>query len=288
MVAIGDYVRAGSVAEILAVIDRSPIPARLIGGGTDLLAKLDRQSSDRVVVVDVSDVQELAGIGLADGGLRIGAATKLADIENCDLLRGAWCVLADAAVQIGSPQIRNLATLGGNICNASPAADTVPPLLVLDARAEVISSKGRRTLPLAEFFAGPGATVLNGSEVLAAIYLPEPPPGAAATYLKHSPRRAMDLAVVGVAALLAPANGRLEARIALGAVAPTPLRAREAEARLAHAAYIDDGVISDVARLAAREANPISDVRASAEYRSAMVETLTGRALRHLLARFQQ
>lgn len=284
MVTIGDYRRVRSVDEILAVFTSSSHPARVLAGGTDLLTRLETDSPDRILVVDIGDVSELAGISSTGSGLRIGAATKLADIENSELLDGLWQVLARSAAQVGSPQIRNLATIGGNICNASPAADTVPPLLVLDAEVELISPRGVRKVPLVDFFVGPGKSILSEDEFLASILLPEPPPGALATYLKHSPRRAMDLAVVGVGVLLARMDGRSEARIALGAVAPIPLRATHAESLLAEARQLNDPVIKQAARLAAQEAKPISDVRASAEYRTAMIEALVGRALRQLAA----
>ena len=285
MVAIRDYVRAGSVGDIFEAYEKSPVPVRVIAGGTDLLAKLQPGAPDGVLVVDITCVAELNGISPLEGGLRIGAATKLADVENSAYLTGPWAVLRAGAGRVGSPQIRNLATLGGNICNASPAADTVPPLLVLDARAEILSKRGRREVTLAGFFLGPGRTALAADEILASVFIPEQPPEAVATYLKHSPRRAMDLSVVGVGVLLARSAGKLTARIALGAVAPTPLRAGEAEGALAEAGRVDDLTIAEAARLAALVAVPIGDLRASAEYRTAMVRALTSRALHQLSAK---
>lgn len=283
MPAIVDYVRPSSVQEALSVLETASAPVRVIAGGTDLLTRVRPDAPDPVVALDISALAELAGIEREAEGLRIGAATKLADVASSDLLTGVWQVLACGAGQVGSPQIRNLATIGGNVCNASPAADTIPCLLILGAEAEAVSPRGRRRIALDEFFLGPGRTVLAKDEILAAVYIPEPWPGAVATYLKHSPRRAMDLAVVGVGVLLArTAAGRFEVRIALGAVAPTPLRATGAEALLREAARLDDTVIHEAARLAAQAAVPIDDVRASAEYRTEMVRTLTARALRRL------
>jgi carbon-monoxide dehydrogenase medium subunit len=239
-----------------------------------------------VLALDVTDLPELVGIERTAEGLRIGAATRLADIAASDLLSGVWRVLALGAGQVGSPQIRNLATIGGNVCNASPAADTIPCLLILDAQAEAISPRGHRRLPVAELFVGPGKTVLANDELLGALILPNPLPGALATYIKHSPRRAMDLAVVGVGVLLARARagGPIEARIALGAVAPTPVRATGAESFLREAAHLDKAAIEQAALLAAQAIVPISDVRASAEYRTEMVRALTARALHQLSA----
>lgn len=284
MVTVSDYIRIGSVDELLALFKESNGAVRLIAGGTDLLTRIEPDADERVLVADIADVSELIGLQSTAEGLRIGAATKLADLENSDLLNGVLGVLVEGAAQVGSPQIRNLATIGGNICNASPAADTVPPLLLLDAKAEIVSPQGARTVPLNEFFVGPGQTVMDANEFLAALIIPTQPEGAVATYIKQSPRRAMDLAVVGVGALLARQDKGLKARIALGAVAPTPLRAVQAEGLLEEAAELSDKTISQAAGLAAQKAAPISDVRASAGYRKEMVRALTERALHQLAA----
>jgi CO/xanthine dehydrogenase FAD-binding subunit len=279
MSVIREYVRASSIEDVVAALRGASLPAQVLAGGTDLLTKLGRGSPEPVVTVDICAVHELTQIETTADGLRIGAATKLADIERSNALTGVWRVLAEGAAKVGSSQVRNLATLGGNICNASPAADTIPPLLVLEAQVETVSPRGRRMMRLVDFFAGPGRTVLEKDEMLAFLHIPRPPDGASATYLKHSPRRAMDLAVVGVAVLLVPSNGRLEARIALGAVSPTPMRASAAEQLLATSARMSDEVIAHAARLAAEAAAPISDIRASAPYRREMVRVLTERAL---------
>jgi carbon-monoxide dehydrogenase medium subunit len=284
MVTIGDYVRIRSVDELLALFKAANGPVRIIAGGTDLLTRIEPDSGQRVLVADISDVSELAGLEATDGFLRIGAATKLADIEGSELLGGVLNVLACGASLVGSPQIRHLATIGGNVCNASPAADTIPPLLILDAQAELVSPRGVRTMPLNEFFVGPGQTAMQDGEFLAALTITTPPEGAVATYLKQSPRRAMDLAVVGVGALLAREGGSLKARIALGAVAPTPLRAVEAEKLIERAPELEETTIAQAADLAAQAVTPIDDVRASAEYRREMIRALTERALGQLAA----
>jgi carbon-monoxide dehydrogenase medium subunit len=284
MFTIGEYLRPGSVDEIWEAFGRATYPIRLLAGGTDLLPKIEPEALAMVSAVDLSNIPELTGIEATAQGLRIGAATRLADVEQSALLGGAWQVLAAAAGQVGSTQIRNLATLGGNVCNASPAADTACPLLVLGAEAEILSPQGRRVLPLSEFWLAPGKTVLGQDELLAALCVPTPPAGAVATYVKHSPRRAMDLAVVGVAVLLARQDGWLDARVALGAVTPTPIRAHAAEQRLRAAPDLGDGPLGEAARLAAGAARPIDDIRASAEYRVQMVRVLCERALRQAAA----
>ncbi|MDH3771052.1 MAG: FAD binding domain-containing protein, partial [Nitrospirota bacterium] len=188
-------------------------------------------------------------------------------------------VLADGASVVAGPQIRNLATLGGNVCNASPSADCIPPLLVLNARAELRSAEGQRSVPLDEFFVGPGQTVLDPGEVLASLELPWPATGSVASYSKVSPRQAMDLAVVGVAVALAKVDGELVTRIALGAVAPTPLRAPAAEDYVRSVGRLDESVAAEAGRLAEEAVSPIDDVRGSARYRRAMVRRVVTRDL---------
>jgi carbon-monoxide dehydrogenase medium subunit len=176
-------------------------------------------------------------------------------------------------------QIRNLATVAGNICRASPSADTIPILVALRAEARLAGPAGERVVPLESFFTGPGRTVLGRDELLTEIRVPPPSPGAGAAYIKHSPRRAMDLAVVGVAVAVMM-DGLLccDARIVLGAVAPIPLRAQLAEQALI-GQEATSALAEQAGRLAASEAQPISDVRGSAGYRRAMVALLTKRAV---------
>ena len=286
MTAIQSYIRVGSIQQALAQMQQAAPGgnARLLAGGTDLLPQVHGGRIGDIILVDVSDVPELQGIRPDGDVLRIGAATKLADIVRSPFLTGGLRVLADSAAQVGSVQIRHLATLGGNLCNASPSADTAPALLALDAVAAIVSPAGERLVPLEHFFLGPGRTALQSGELLVAILLPEHWREGAATYLKHAPRNAMDLAVVGIAASFSrKPNGLPEVRLALGAVAPTPIRARRAEAQLLSAPALDERAIREAAACAAGETNPISDVRASAAYRRAMAELLVARALRTVL-----
>lgn len=183
---------------------------------------------------------------------------------------------------MASMQIRNLATIGGNLCNAAPSADLAPPLIALEGTAVIAGPDGERRILLDQFFLGPGQTALAPGELLVAVELPVPHPRAAAVYLKNSPRRAMDIAVVGVAAAIAWLDRRCEVvRIVLGAVAPTPLRARRAE-NLLLGQEISQERVAEAARTAAQEAQPIDDVRGSAWYRRRMVDVLVRRALLQL------
>lgn len=285
MMKIKDYIRAHTTAEVVELLKRYQ-PARVLAGGTDLL--LNGQDNDQgFTIIDLGDIAELTTIETKDNGIRIGAAAKLNDIVQSSLIRGALECLVQGASEVGSIQIRNLASLGGNLCNAAPSADTAAPLLVLDAQAEIVSRIGRRTMPLSDFFLGPGKTALDQGEILEAIFIPSPPSRAVSLYLKHTARKAMDLAIAGVAVLLTHDGEHFDARIALAAVAPTPIRATEAEASIAGAKSLDNSMIQAAARLAVKQAAPISDVRASAEYRRAIIQTLTSRALQQAFERLR-
>ena len=200
-------------------------------------------------------------------------------------IRQDYTALAMGAGLIGSVQIQNMATVGGNICNASPSADTAPGLLASGAQVVLASAMGERSLPLEAFFLGPGKTALQPGELLVRLELPIPPAHCGSFYLRHTPRARMDLAFVGVAAAvqLSETGEICSARIALGAVAPTPLRAYRAEQRLA-GCQPDAALINEAALLAAAEARPIDDLRASADFRRHLVQVLTRRALEGAIA----
>jgi len=273
-------VKASTIEEALRAITNGPAPTGILAGGTDLL--LQQQHGKKQAcksLVDITDVRELTQITKESDGLRIGAAVKLADIEQSELVKNFSPVLVEGAGEVGSLQIRNLATIGGNICNASPSADTIPPLLALDAQLSIVSSRGEREISLDKFFKGPGVTVLKEDELLASIFIPAPEQPAKGTYIKLKAREALDLAFVGVAVLVTGS----QVRIALGAVAPTPLRAIKAEKLLMDSAVKDIAAVRKAAEAAAEEISPISDVRASAEYRREMTRTLTERALARVL-----
>jgi len=199
---------------------------------------------------------------------------------ECDAgVRAGYPALAESAALVGSVQVRNLATVGGNLCNAAPSADMAPPLLALDAEAVIAGRRGRRAVPLAEFFLGVRRTVLAPDELLVDIRVPRPGPRSGGSYLRHTPRRELDIAVVGVASQLTLADGRCaKARIALAAVAPTPLRAREAEQAL-EGRPISPEALAGAATLATEAVRPISDQRGSAEFRRHLVRVLTRRTL---------
>jgi len=225
----------------------------------------------------------------ANGTLVFGAALTISQITSHKSVCQHYGALADGAMVIGSVQIRNMATVGGNICNASPSADTAPGLLVLGAQAVLASQSGQRIISLDEFFLGPGKTVLKPGELLKEIRIPRPAGRSGSAYLRHTPRVSMDLAFVGVAAALTldPAGRMVSVRIALGAVAPTPIRAIQAEALLTNK-LPDAALFDEASQIAARESKPIDDLRASSDYRRHLVSVMTRRVLSMALARTEE
>ncbi|HEY3057759.1 MAG TPA: xanthine dehydrogenase family protein subunit M [Chloroflexota bacterium] len=259
---------------------------KLLAGGTDLLPQMKNGVLKARRVVDLSALPELKVIErTADGGLRVGAAAPARGIELSKHTNVGFRALAESASMVGSLQIRHLATLGGNLANAAPSADMAPPLLALDAELVIAGPRGQRCVPAAEFFVGVRRTQLQPDELLVEIRIPTPGPGSGGTYVRHTPRRELDIAVVGVASQLTITNGVCtKARIALGAVAPVPLRATTAEARL-EGERITPALIEEAAQLAVAAASPISDQRGSAEFRRHLVKVLTRRTLGTALER---
>ncbi len=274
-----EYYEPTSVQEVIELLDRFGPSARILAGGTDLVVRMKRGATALDQVVNVKKIGGLDHITADEDGLHIGPLTKLADIADDPLVKLHCPALAEGADTVGTPQVRNLGTLGGNICNASPCADTAPALLVSDARVTLLGKKGSRKVPLAEFFTGPGRTCMGHSEMLVDLFIPFQPEGTRQTYLKLGPRRAADISVVGVAVSLSfDGETCSRARIAMGSVAPTPLRASETEALLEGKA-VEQLNPQEAGKKASAEARPISDVRGSEEYRSDMVSTLVERAV---------
>lgn len=278
-----EYFAPATLSEAYQLLDAHKGEARVIAGGTDLLLKM-KAGTLRVApkaIVNIKRLPELRGISNLQSLISIGALTTLEELRRSSLIREHFPALAQAANTMASVQIRNLATAGGNLCNAAPSADLAPILIALKAVAVISGSSGARRIPLDEFFIGPGQTVLAPVELLFSIEVP--PPDGRSLYLKRAPRQHMDIAVVGVGLSLRLEDGRCEsARVVLGAVAPIPLRARRAEAELTGGRLTTER-ISRAAKLAAQEAKPIDDVRSSAWYRLRMVEVLTRRGLTDLM-----
>jgi carbon-monoxide dehydrogenase medium subunit len=260
--------------------------ARLVAGGTDLLPQLKNGLLKPTLVVDLSGVADLRVLSpAAGGGLRIGAAVTSRELERHPIVGERYPALAESGALVGSVQVRNLATVGGNLCNAAPSADMAPPLLALDAETVIAGPRGRRTVPLAEFFMGVRRTVLAPDELLVEFVLPAPAARSGGSYLRHTPRRELDIAVVGVASQVTLSNGVCAAaRIALAAVAPTPVRATAAEQAL-EGQPLTAEQIERAAELAVQAARPISDQRGSADFRRHLVRVLTRRTLTLALER---
>ena len=276
----------GSVDECLTVLAQRGSEAKLVAGGTDLLPQMKNGVMRPGCVVDISRLSELRSIALdASGGLRLGAAVAARQIERDARLAKAFPSLVESAALVGSIQIRNLATVGGNLCNAAPSADMAPPLIALEAEAVIAGPKGRRRVPLASFFEGVRKTVLGPDELLIELVVPAPGPRSGGHYLRHTPRRELDIAVVGVASQITLSNGVCgKARISLASVAPTPVRATAAE-RMLEGQPLTKERVEEAATLAVEAARPISDQRGSAEFRKHLVRVLTRRTLTTALAR---
>ena len=258
--------------------------AQLLAGGTDLVIGMKALTETPESVISLQKIPGLAGITTeADNSISIGATTKVREVELSGDIQQHHTALAEGASEIGSIQIRNLATIGGNIAHASPAADTVAGLLVADAQVDIASADGERSVPIDELFTGPGQTVLTPGEIITRFRLPSPASGS--HYIKHKIREVMDLAFIGVAAAVNLDNGTItNARIGLAAVAPTPIRATEAENLLRGNAPTPE-LIEQAGEAAAAGCSPISDLRCSAEHRREMVDVLTRRTLQYALER---
>jgi CO/xanthine dehydrogenase FAD-binding subunit len=272
------------VAEACQFLAREP-EAAILAGGTDLMVHLRQPWRERrpPAVVNLKRISELAHVDVNDRMIRLGALVSLSALETHPVVGREYPVLPFTARYMGSPAVRNLATVGGNLCNASPAADLSPVLLALDAEVGIAGPAGERRLGLAEFFRGPGLTVLGPGELLAWLEIPRRHAAWRVRYERLDVRRAMDIAIAAVALALRldPAGRVAEARIALGAVAPIPLRVPEAETILT-GNPLDQTAIARTAAACQAAARPIGDVRASAEYRRDMVGALVGRGLHRI------
>ncbi len=276
-----DYVRPSTLEEACAVLADPAGSAKALAGGTDVLVQMRAAGLRPSVVVSLKDVPGLNFIHADDdGGVTIGAVTPLGAVEHSAVIKERCPAVAQAAAWVGSVQVRNRATIGGNLCNAAPSADTAPILIALGAEAVITDGREERVVLLEEFFTGPGQTVLGRGELLRAVRVPPAPARSFATYLKTF-RSAMDCCTVGVGLCATFEEGSAaikDVRLALGAVAPTPMRARATEALLA-GRELDETTIAAASAKAVEEAQPIDDIRASAAYREVLVEVMSRRVL---------
>jgi CO/xanthine dehydrogenase FAD-binding subunit len=268
------YLRPDTLDGVLAILTEHGAAARLLAGGTDLIVRMRLGHIRPAVVIDVKRVRDLSSeILQTDGGLRIGAGVTMTMLVEDPRVRRLFPALVEAAAVVGSIQIRNRATLAGNICNASPAADTAPALLVYGAVANIVGSSGSRRVPLTDFFTGPGRTVLSRGELVQSIDLPFPLVPTGAAFGRITRRRGVDLATINLCGLV---TGTGESRFAFGAVGPTPFLSVDTSGMLG------DRVVDDESRTAALRAliapaRPITDVRGGRDYREAMLDVMTRR-----------
>jgi carbon-monoxide dehydrogenase medium subunit len=283
-----EYHTPASVAGAIGLLKKYGSKAKIIAGGTDLLLAMKKRVLMPEHLINVKNIKALRGISFSEKeGLKIGALVTCAELEASKVLRRRAPALWDAAYVMASPQVKTLATIGGNLCSAVPSADTAPPLIALGAQALLSGPKGKRTVAVENLFKGPAETAVERDEILVQILVPKPAKQSSAVYLKLMRRAALDLALVGVAAYVcldADKKTCKEVRIALGAVAPTPMRAPLAEKALS-GKEITEALAEEAGKMAGTVCSPITDVRASREYRCNMVEVLTKRAVMEAFAR---
>ncbi len=275
-----DYCAPASLDEAVALLRSGAGPASLMAGGTDLMVQMKEHVRQPARVIDIKRIPGMDDFHYDERhGLTLGALVTTRQVETSPITQEHYASLARAATDFASVQVRHRATVVGNVCRASPSADTLPPLIADGAVLRIHGPACRRECAVEDFCLAPGKTRLGDDEIVTHIQIPPPGPGTGKAYIKHGRRAQMELATVGVAVTLALDGGRCrDIRIVLAAVAPTPLRARAAEAGLRQRLITTAGIAA-AAQAASEEARPIGDVRASAEYRRDMVRVLTRRAI---------
>lgn len=280
-----EYFTPKSIEEAISLLSEYGEKARIISGGTDLLMQMKNRVTLPDFLINIRDISGLDYINFNKiEGLRIGALTTISSIENSPMIRNKFNILACAASMLGTPVIRRRATIGGNLCNAAPSADTAPALLVLGATVKITGRDGEKVVPVEDLFTGPGQTIIKHGQILTEIQIPALPDKSGGAYIKQTRRHGADLAIVGVAALVSIEGDTLkDVKIALGAVAPTPIRARKAE-EILKGKKLDDKLLEEAGQAASSESKPIDDTRSSADYRKKMVGILVKRAVIHAIA----
>ncbi|MCL7388745.1 MAG: xanthine dehydrogenase family protein subunit M [Thaumarchaeota archaeon] len=280
-----EYYSPTSLSEALDLLEKYGEDAKIIAGGTDLLVSMRDRILKPKCLIDIKKIPELRRIEYKEGvGLTIGAAVTFKDILEYPNLEKKYRVLWEAIKTIGDMILRNRATLVGNICNASPAADSAPALLILDARARIINKNdGVREVPLERFFIGVKKTILKPTEIVKEVFVPEPPANCYGKYVKVMRVQSEDLAVVGVAGLAYRDRGDLIIRLAYSSVAPTPIRVKEVEEVFKKKNMSLDEKIEEAVKISSEKVSPISDVRGSAEYRLNLVKVATRRLIKELV-----
>jgi CO/xanthine dehydrogenase FAD-binding subunit len=278
-----EYLAARSVDEVCDLLAVHGHEARLLAGGTDLLLQMRRRETSPAYIIGLKSVTELSGVrALADGGLVIGAMTTIQTLLASPIVRKKYSVLSETAALIGGPELRNVATVGGNLAGALPCADFPPVLIALGAKAKLRSRQGERLVPIEDMFPNFGTTVARSDELLTEIEVPSAPSFSSGTYLKFHDRQSMDMTTVGVSACVTWDQVRQvfhDVKIGLSSSAPVPMRARNAEAVLRGRACVDDA-LEEAAFAVCEEANPRTSWRATREFRFELLRSLTKRAVR--------
>lgn len=270
-----EYLKPDSIKETISILSQYGKKAQILNGGTDLIVEMRDKIIQPEYVIDIKAIPQLNKITYSEqDGLHIGATVTLNEISNSKVVQTRYPILVEACKTVGSYQVRNRATLVGNICNASPAADTTPPLLVLEAKVNIVGPDGEKTILLNQFFVGVKKNILKKGEIVTSVTVPPIKDEWTGVYLKQGRRKDVDLATVGVAVVCI----RDEIRIALGAVAPTPVRAFKTE-ELLRGKTIDESILEKAGKSALTEVSPISDVRSSKEYREEIIKVLVRRAI---------
>lgn len=274
-----EFHEASSLEQVSDLLARFGSDARLFAGGTDLLIDVKRGRIHPTHVISINNIASLRGVAPTTDGIRIGALTTVNELSASSLVRTHFPALLDATQKMAGPQIRNMATVGGNICNANHCADLPPILMVMNARISLWSHSDRRDLPLEAFFTGPKKTARHHDEVLTEIFLPYPPAKFGAAYARFSLRESNAIAVAGVAASLTlDGNIIRQARIGFSAVAPSPALV-EGAATVLVGRILDEATLDQAADVAVKASHPISDIRGQADFRQALVDSLTRTAL---------
>jgi CO/xanthine dehydrogenase FAD-binding subunit len=282
-----DYFSCKTIEEACSLLATQKGEARVLAGGTDVLVKMKHRKMTPRSLVNIKKVPGLDYIRYDEAqGLTLGALTTMQAIRNSSIVMKKFSSLGEAAGVLGTPHVRNLATLGGNLCNASPAAECAPALLTLGAKAKIASLRGERVIPLENFFCGPGKSILEEDEILTEIQIPSLPPRTAGLHLKYGSRR-VDIAVVGVSVLMTVDDGHCQdVKIALSAAGPTPFRVKKAESILRGEMLdgVKEGLVEKVAQMASEESSPIDDIRGHAEYRRHLVKVLVADGIERLIS----
>jgi len=275
-----EYHEPLTVDEACRILGELGRKAKLLAGGTDLIVNMKKKVLSPTHVVSLSGIRDLKGLDSANGTVKLGACLTASEIAQSETLQKLFSALSKGAASLGSPLIRNLATVAGNLVSARPAADFPPPLLAYGAQVVLVKSSGERVVPLADFFKGPGQTVMDPDELLTQIILTKPPAGSGAGYFKLGLRKTLEISLTNAAAYLSldPDGTIKTARIFLGSVAPTPLRSPSAE-KVLTGEKPGEALFERAGEAAAGDSKPIDDFRASADYKKAMVAVLTKRAL---------